>query len=154
MVANGGSRHIYYLTPQQIMNAAMWSYISQIPLVIVFGTAKASVALLTLRFIGHMGVWRRMILIFIMVSAMVVNLLVIPMTFAQCRPARALWDKSITGATCWPAHVALYFDYFQISYNVFCDTILALLPATFIYKLQMHRGRKITLTATLGLGLL
>lgn len=154
MVANGGGRHVYYLTNDQILKAAMWSYISQIPIVIVFGTAKASVALLTLRFIGPTSFWRRIILIFIMVSALIVNFLVIPMTFAQCRPSRALWDTSIEGATCWPAYVTLHFDFFQIAYNVFCDVILALLPVTFIYNLKMHRGRKITLTATLGLGLL
>lgn len=154
MVANGGGRHVYYLSNDEILRAAMWSYISQVPIVIVFGTAKASVALLILRFVGHMSVWRRTILIFIMVSAMIINLLVIPLTFAQCNPSRALWDKTITGATCWKPNVVLYFDYFQIAYNVFCDVVLALLPATIIYKLQMNQGRKITLGATLGLGLL
>lgn len=154
MVANGGGRHVYYLTNDQIIKVAMWSYLSQFPIVIVYGTAKASVALLALRFVGHVTRWRRAIFIFVMVSAMMVNLLVIPMTFAQCRPARALWDPTVEGAKCWPAYISLHFSFFQIAYNVFCDVVLALLPATFIYKLHMNRGRKITLTATLGLGLL
>ncbi|ROW01495.1 hypothetical protein VSDG_02062 [Cytospora chrysosperma] len=154
MVHNGGGHHVYYLTTAQILEAAKWSYISQIPIVMVYATAKASVALLTLRFIGPVSFYRRSILIFIMVTAIIVNVLVIPLTFAQCRPSRALWDTSIKGASCWPSYITLHFDYFQIAYNVFCDVVLALLPATFIYKLKMNRGRKITLTATLSLGLL
>ncbi|ROW11336.1 hypothetical protein VMCG_01224 [Cytospora schulzeri] len=154
MVMNGGGRHVYYLNTAQLLDAAEWSYISQCPIVLVYATAKASVSLLILRVIGPGSACRRTILIFIMISATIINVLIIPLTFVQCHPSRALWDSSIEGASCWPSYILMHYDYFLMAYNVFCDVVLALLPATFIYKLNMNRGRKVVLTATLSLGLL
>lgn len=150
----GSGRHAYYLSRQQILEAARWTHVSQPWILLVYSTARISVALLTLRFIGVASFWRRWLLIYVMVSSLIVNVLTIALSLSQCSPRSALWNHNIPGATCWPKNVMMSYTYFLFAYNCFCDVVLALLPATFIYKLQMNSAKKRILTVVLGLGLL
>lgn len=152
MVHNGGGRHVWYLSEDQILLAEKWSYISLVPILIVYATAKTSVALLTLRFMGGVSVWRKSLLFFIIGSVIVVNLLTIILIFVQCRPSHALWMK-VDSASCWPPSIVGNFNYFSRAWNVFVDIILALVPLSFVYKLKMKQRRKIALAVLLSLGL-
>ena len=59
---NGGARHVFYLTPDQIVFNLKYSWIAQPWAVFSFATGKASVAFLTLRFIGRNTVYRKYML--------------------------------------------------------------------------------------------
>ncbi|TVY88369.1 hypothetical protein LAWI1_G008055 [Lachnellula willkommii] len=55
----GGARHVYYLTKEEIPNAAKWSWISQPWGVFLFAPGKAAVAFLILRIMGPNTFWRK-----------------------------------------------------------------------------------------------
>jgi hypothetical protein len=145
---------MWYLTKEQILNARMWSILPQPPFVLCFATAKTSVALLILRFLGRVTFWRRMLLIFMTVTVLILSLLTIVLLFAQCTPARAVWVLDIEGAHCWDPKIANYLFNITSGWNVFVDLALALLPATFIPSLNMRRRKKIAICALLSLGIL
>ncbi|KAI1345328.1 integral membrane protein [Xylaria sp. FL0043] len=149
----GGARHVYYLTPAQTVAALKWSWISQPWGIFLFATGKASVACLTLRFIGPNSLWLKATLYFIMVTIFIINSLGVLFTFVQCNPARALWTPGLK-AKCWDPQVQTDFNYFLAAWNIAADIVLALLPTTFISKLNLHRRKKIAVCVLLGLGLI
>lgn len=153
MVRNGGGRHVWYLSKDQILLAEKWSYIAQVPILLVYATAKTSVALLTLRFVGSVSVWRKSLLFFIIGAVIIVNILTIILIFVQCTPSYALWEK-VQGGSCWDPSIVGNFNYFSRAWNVFVDIILALLPVSFVYKLKMKQRKKIALAGLLSLGLM
>ncbi|KAL7621418.1 hypothetical protein AAE478_008740 [Parahypoxylon ruwenzoriense] len=152
MSSIGGSRHVYYLSPEQRLEAVKWSWISQPWAIFLFATGKASVAILILRFVGRNTVWRKYILYFIVVTIFIINSLGCILTFAQCNPPRALWVPGIQ-ASCWDPEIQTNFNYFLAAWNIAADIVLALLPATFISKLKLPPTKRIALCALLGLGL-
>ncbi|RWA07280.1 hypothetical protein EKO27_g7834 [Xylaria grammica] len=149
----GGARHVFYLSPQQTISALRWSWISQPWGIFLFATGKASVASLTLRFVGPNSFWMKFVLYFIMVTIFIINSLGVIFTFVQCNPPRALWTPGLK-ASCWDPQVQTNFNYFLAAWNIAADIVLALLPATFISRLKLQRPRKISLCVLLGLGLI
>ena len=107
----GGSRHIYYLTPEQTLEAVKWSWVSQPWGIFLFATGKASVAILVLRIMGPNTFWRKWILYTVIGSVFVVNSLGCIFTFAQCDPPRALWTPGLP-ARCWDPTVQTHFNFF------------------------------------------
>ena len=107
----GGSRHIYYLTPDQALQAVKWSWISQPWGIFLFATGKASVAILILRIMGRTSFWRRLVLYAVIVSVFIVNSLGCVFTFVQCDPPRALWTPGLS-AHCWDPKVQEHYNYF------------------------------------------
>lgn len=152
MVANGGGRHVWYLTKEQILLAEKWSYIADPPIIFCMGFAQASDAALLIRFIDRISVWRKRFLLFLCITTLIVNLLSVIFLFAQCTPVQALWETDITGAHCWDKKIALHYDYFSRGWNSFVNVSVALLPTTFVPRLQISRGRKITICLLLSLG--
>ncbi|KAL4800799.1 hypothetical protein BDV19DRAFT_383820 [Aspergillus venezuelensis] len=73
--------------------------------------------------------------------------------FAQCKPTAALWDHSIQGH-CWPQHIFYDFMYWTSAYTAMTDIILAIVPITVFWKLQMRRSTKIGVCIMMGLTLL
>ncbi|KAK7744117.1 hypothetical protein SLS53_003638 [Cytospora paraplurivora] len=53
MASIGGGRHVFYLTAAQQLEAVKWSWISQPIAIVLFAPGKASVAILTLRFMSR-----------------------------------------------------------------------------------------------------
>ncbi|KAK0702006.1 hypothetical protein B0T26DRAFT_744917 [Lasiosphaeria miniovina] len=151
MASIGGSRHVYYLTMEQTLRAVKFSWISQPWAIFCFATGKASVAFLTLRFIGRNTFWRKWILYYIIVTIFIANGLGCIITFVQCDPPRALWTPDIP-AKCWDPSVQLHYNYFLSAYNIAADIVLAILPATFISGLNLRREKKIALCVLLSLG--
>ncbi|KAI1848709.1 hypothetical protein JX266_005568 [Neoarthrinium moseri] len=152
MASIGGARHIFYLDDEQRQEAIKWSWIAQPWAIFLFATGKASVAILTLRFIGRNTFWRKYTLYFIIVTIFIINSLGCIFTFVQCDPPRALWTAGIP-AKCWDPKVQTNFNYFLAAWNIGCDIVLALLPASFISKLNLDFRRKLALCVLLGLGL-
>lgn len=111
MASIGGARHVFYLSPEQTMEAVKWSWISQPWAIFLFATGKASVAILILRFMSRNTVWRRALLYFIIVTIFIINSLGCIFTFVQCDPPRALWNPTIK-ANCWDPSVQQNYNYF------------------------------------------
>ena len=107
----GGSRHLYYLTPEQTLQAVKWSWVAQPWGIFLFATGKASVAILVLRIMGKTSFRRSWVLYAVIISVFIVNSLGCIFTFVQCDPPRALWTPSIQGH-CWNPDVQEHFNYF------------------------------------------
>ncbi len=71
-------------------------------------------------------------------------------SFLLCRPFKFTWDKEIQGGVCGNAVYA----YLAISIiNLVIDFAVVLLPMPILWKLQMPVGKKVAISAMLGLGI-
>jgi hypothetical protein len=73
--------------------------------------------------------------------------------FVQCKPTAALWDRSIQG-DCWSPSIFYGFNYWVSAYTTMTDIILAIVPITVFWKLQMHTSTKLGVCIMMGLTLL
>lgn len=115
LVYHGGQRHLYYLTPDQREYATKVDWISQPFNIMSLSTGKVSVAFLILRLLGPSAFWRRWFLYVISVLTIVIGALTSIFTFAQCNPARALWEGPIKNpdAKYWAPSSQLGFSIFS-----------------------------------------
>lgn len=114
----GGMRHLFYLTPDERIEAGKWSWISQPFVIMGFATGKISVGLLLLRVVWETAYWRKWMIIFAIVSAFIITVINIVLTFAQCSPPEALWNPAMIAegkAKCWPPSVQTNFAIFLSS---------------------------------------
>ncbi|KAL4978279.1 hypothetical protein BDW66DRAFT_130698 [Aspergillus desertorum] len=74
--------------------------------------------------------------------------------FLQCKPTAALWDHTITDATCWDQAIFYGFSYWVSAYTTITDVILAIVPITVFWKLQMRWSSKIGVCIMMSLTLL
>lgn len=99
----GYARHLYYLTPDQLSGALELNTISRSMCMLSIAIGKVSVAFLIER-IAPPGNWRKWMLRGISISIMISAVITFTLFYAQCQPARALWDKGMikegTGS-CW-----------------------------------------------------
>jgi hypothetical protein len=88
-------------------------------------------------------------------------------TFVQCSPPRALWDK-VPGAKCWNPKVVADFTVAQsgkflapsndsgfdhsVAFGTWMDFLLATVPCTIIWTLTLSTKTKIGLCILLSLG--
>lgn len=71
-------------------------------------------------------------------------IITIVLAFAQCQPTQKLWTKTLPGS-CWNPNVLNYFSYWFCAYTTLTDFVLAVVPVTAFWKLQMPRSTKIGL---------
>ncbi|OAA33221.1 integral membrane protein [Moelleriella libera RCEF 2490] len=151
----GGLRHLYYLTPEERVIAAKWGWISQPFVIMGFATGKLSVAVLLWRVVGSTTFWRKWFLCFATISALLISIVNIVLTFTQCSPVEALWNQQLLkeGQTkCLSPSIQINFAIFLSSWNILTDVFLAALPASFMYKLDLSTRKKVGLSILLGLG--
>ncbi|KAL8683155.1 MAG: hypothetical protein Q9186_000868 [Xanthomendoza sp. 1 TL-2023] len=119
---------------------------------IAFG--KISVAFLIQRIQGS-NKWRMWFLYFCSLSVFLLALFAVIFLFAQCQPAHALWTPSMikdgTGH-CWDPIPVNNYDITVAGYFAWLDFVLAAMPASIVWKLQMAKRKKIALCALLGMG--
>ncbi|KJK82888.1 hypothetical protein H634G_02025 [Metarhizium anisopliae BRIP 53293] len=154
LIGIGGMRHLFYLSPEQRLQAGKWSWVSQPFVIMGFATGKISVGLLLLRVVWETAHWRKRLVIFAISSVFVITVINIIFTFAQCSPVEALWNPALIAqgkAKCWPPSVQTDFAIFLSSWNILTDVVLAVLPVTFMYNLKLSWRKKIGLCALLGL---
>ncbi|KAG7007105.1 calcium-transporting ATpase [Physcia stellaris] len=63
-------------------------------------------------------------------------------TIFACRPIRAAWDPSVTGAKCLNLNAAYSI---QAIFNVITDFVILLLPMPILWRLQLNRNKKLQL---------
>jgi hypothetical protein len=171
LVSHGDARHLYYLTPAEIVIVQKFTWIAQAFSIIALATAKISVSLLLLKIIGPMTVWRKRILWFNMVFFMLQCIVSVSIIFGQCRPMRALWEP-VPGAHCLNPKVQENFTIAasgmlslsltfttpllteKIAYSAMMDFVLAFVPVTIVYNLKMEWKKRAALCILLGMGFL
>lgn len=93
-------------------------------------------------------------LLYIMVWLQVIIALIsIVLIFVQCTPVQMLWDPSTNG-TCWSPAVFNGYNYFVSAYTTLTDIVLAVVPVSVIWKLQMPVSTKLGVCIIMGLTLL
>ncbi|KAJ5559439.1 hypothetical protein N7513_001838 [Penicillium frequentans] len=73
--------------------------------------------------------------------------------FFQCRPTAKLWNSSIEG-TCWGSGIFDDFNYWLSAYTTMTDIVLAVVPITAFWNLQMPLSTKLSICIMMGLTLL
>ena len=105
--AEGGCRHIEYLTPHQIQVAMMYSWLSLVFCIAGLALGKVSVAILIGRLMAPCP-WQRYALWLLAGSACVIATANMIIIFVQCTPAKAIWDP--TAGKCWDLKKPIDFD--------------------------------------------
>lgn len=135
---------------------------------------KISVAFLIERIAGPSR-WRKWLLRTISVTIFISAVITLTLFFAQCNPARAIWEKALVKegkATCWnpiPINTwnliiastilrneprVTFTDTFTLGYWAFLDFALAFIPIDMVWKLQLNLKKKFLLSCLLGMGVL
>ena len=99
----GYARHMYYLTPPEIVGAFKLNTVSRSLCVPSIALGKISVAFLIER-IAPPGNWRKWLLRSISISIAVTGFITFILFYAQCRPVAAVWDKGLVAkglGSCW-----------------------------------------------------
>ncbi|KGO77009.1 hypothetical protein PITC_004300 [Penicillium italicum] len=73
--------------------------------------------------------------------------------FFQCKPTSRLWNSSIEG-TCWSPDVFDGFSYLVSAYTTMTDIVLAVVPISAFWKLQMPFSTRLSVCVMMGLTLL
>ncbi|OBT54627.1 hypothetical protein VE04_05922 [Pseudogymnoascus sp. 24MN13] len=154
----GGERHmadVGALGPDIVAQVQLLNWTSQVFGIIGIGAGKVSVSALILTIIRDtQRAWQKIYLwTFCIVLVLCVSVSCSILTFAQCRPAAALWDSRVEG-TCIKPTVMASFGIFTGAYNTFVDASLSLIPATIFWTLQMGFQEKMTLTIVFALNIL
>ena len=87
------------------------------------------------------------------VLQVVIAMISIFVVFFQCDPPRMLWDPTI-GGTCWSPDVFDGYQYFVSAYTTLTDIILAIVPVSVFWKLQMPLSTKVNVCIMMSLTLL
>ncbi|KAI1354449.1 integral membrane protein [Xylaria sp. FL0043] len=155
MVHYGVGRHAIYLLEEQRVNAVKFIWLSVPFSPGSAAVGKISIALLLMRLMNR-GRLRKAFLCALIVLLIIVNLLLIIVTFAQCRPVTFLWQRvgSNSHGTCWSPTVQQDYGYFQGAFSAFSDLILALFPITILWNLQLPMCSKLLIGVLMSLGVI
>lgn len=99
----GYARHLYYILPSQLPDIIKLNTISRSLCMFSISIGKISVAFLIERFTGPSN-WRKWLLRSISISVFISAVITLTFFYAQCQPARAVWDKYLLkegNAHCW-----------------------------------------------------
>jgi hypothetical protein len=152
----GVGRHAVYLQEEQRVNALFMIWLS-----VSFSTGgatvgKISVALLLIRLVHRIHRLQEAFywtLIFLLV---VINLLLIIVTFVQCTPVTFLWRRITSDArgTCWSLKIQRDIWYFQGAFSALSDLFLALSPLPILWNLQMSFYLRLGHSILMALGIM
>ncbi|CAG8891153.1 unnamed protein product [Penicillium egyptiacum] len=96
--------------------------------------------------------WMVIVLWFVIVTMNIVKILAALFVFLQCKDPRHLWNPMIP-SECWPSHVFTNFSLFVGAYSGAQDFVLALLPWTIVWNLQMRKKEKLGVAFAMSLGI-
>lgn len=80
-------------------------------------------------------------------------LISIVIVFLQCKPTQKLWNPTLPGS-CWDPAVFDDFQYWVSAYTTVTDIILAAVPISVFWSLQMAYSKKVIVCIMMGLTLL
>ncbi|OAQ78861.1 integral membrane protein [Purpureocillium lilacinum] len=154
----GGLMHIEDVKktgPDNVAIVLLLNWLSQPFGIVGVAAGKISVAALLLGIIRLSDLrWHRLFLWTVPITlAALIAVACSTLTFAQCSPAEALWDRRVTGK-CINPKVMGGFGTFTGSFNTFADASLAIIPATIFWQLNNSTTEKVQLTIVFGLNIL
>ncbi|KAI1759504.1 hypothetical protein GGR53DRAFT_141107 [Hypoxylon sp. FL1150] len=151
---NGGTRHVYYLEQYTVQYVLKLNYIAQPFGIAAVGTGKIAVGFTILRILGSTSKYMKRIMITLMILTGIITTVTAIFTFTQCEIPAALWEPSIRSTTfCYDPSIQSNFSIFSASWNAAVDFVLALSPASFIWRLHLTTRKRIGLIALLGCGM-
>lgn len=115
-ILQGGTRHIFYLTQDQIVLALKLTWISQPIGIMASAFGKCAVAFLIRRIVGGQNNWRKWFLYVNVALYLSVSIISSVLGFCQCKPADDIWAQ-VPGAKCWKPAIDADFDLFQSCKN-------------------------------------
>ncbi|KAG6004985.1 hypothetical protein E4U21_000557 [Claviceps maximensis] len=158
-ISVGALRHTYNHPGEDAAERARilkWTYIGQPFIVLGFATGKLSIGILLWRVVGSATCWRKWLLCFVVALALALSVANVVLMYVQCSRVEALWNWDLVAGhgreRCWDPRIVVYFSLIVSGWNIVVDVFLAVLPATFLYKLNLTVRKKIGLYALLSLG--
>ncbi|KAF5003122.1 hypothetical protein FDECE_10313 [Fusarium decemcellulare] len=148
----GLGRHLQWVlinVPENAVPIALLGQVSQ-PFVIMscaMGKTSFSITLMRLatqRFV-HWFLW------FVVVSMIVLHILISFIIFVRCKDPRTTWNPAIV-SECWNPDTYLGVMYFIGAYSAATDFVLALLPWTMLWNLNMKKKEKFGVAVAMSLG--
>lgn len=148
---HGLGEHAANLTTEQFANAMYWELCAQPAAAMAIGTAKVTVAVFLMRIINAR--WQRNVLWFCITLMMILSVLLSISLFAQCTPVQSIWDPRLA------AERVCTFDmvtmaYIACSWAAVMDFFLAIFPWIVLRNLNMKRKERLTICASLSLGVM
>lgn len=169
----GLGRHLLVVeeNPDNLISVALLCDIGEALAVMACTLGKTSFAVTLLRIVVKR--WMVVLLWFVIVTMNLVNILTAFFIFFQCEDPRHLWNPAIA-SKCWPSNVFTHYSLFvggkspntiasrsldhglknPSAYSGAQDFVLALLPWTIVWNLQMRRKEKIGVACAMSLGVL
>ncbi|PGH18283.1 hypothetical protein AJ79_00622 [Helicocarpus griseus UAMH5409] len=142
------ARVLKELGPQRLVDAAFYQIIGYR----AFSFPNISIAILIDKLLSLPR--KRKIALYSMVTVQVVLAMIsIFIVFFQCKPRAALWNPGL-GGKCWPPSVINDYSYFLSAYTTVTDIVLAVVPISAFWKLQMKFSTKLGVSIMMGLTLL
>ncbi|KAJ5747843.1 uncharacterized protein N7511_009539 [Penicillium nucicola] len=136
--------------PNNLIEVGLLCNIGETLAIMACALGKTSFAVTLLRIVVHR--WMVVLLWFVIITMNVVNTLTALFVFLQCKDPRHLWNPTIP-SECWPSHVFTNFSLFVGAYSGAQDFILALLPWTIVWNLQMKKKEKFGVAFAMSLGI-
>ncbi|KXJ96170.1 hypothetical protein Micbo1qcDRAFT_201487 [Microdochium bolleyi] len=152
-VLSGDGRHITALTPDHISGAIMWTMIGFIPSILSISVPKFAVVTLLVKLLNPTRAHQIFLWAIVTLSGLgLCGCMVI--LYAQCRPARSMWDFSVTDKSCWNIWILINYSRCMAVFAGLVDLYLAVYPATVLYTLQLNWKKKAALSGALGIGVI
>ncbi|KAL8298346.1 hypothetical protein RB597_006810 [Gaeumannomyces tritici] len=145
-----GRRLVDIHPAENVKNALKWNVISSAVLIWTFSLPKFAV-IATLQRILDFGIKTRVVFWSLAITSQGCIMSVSVFWFTQCRPIAKQWDPSVDGV-CSGTKTFSDLGYFVSAYSAFLDIFFGLYPIPFIMRLSMPLKSRITVSASLGLG--
>ncbi|KXG52263.1 uncharacterized protein PGRI_085470 [Penicillium griseofulvum] len=146
----GEHLEIVQKTPDNLIHVALLCNIGESLAIMACTLGKTSFAITLLRIVVQR--WMVIVLWFVIVTMNIINILAALFVFLQCKDPRHLWNPMIP-SECWPSHVFTNFSLFVGAYSGAQDFVLALLPWTIVWNLQMRKKEKFGVAVAMSLGI-
>ncbi|KAK0625052.1 hypothetical protein B0T17DRAFT_577729 [Bombardia bombarda] len=147
-VRYGFGMHYRKIDPANVPTIGLLSNLSGSAAILAAVWSKTSFAMTLLRITKgwtKTAVW---LIIVTMNLAMSTNVIT---TWLQCSPVSKGWDVSVSGS-CWDPKVNTYIAVFAGAYSGLMDIVLALLPWSVVWSLQMRKQEKIGVAVAMSMG--
>ncbi|KAF2113873.1 hypothetical protein BDV96DRAFT_467068, partial [Lophiotrema nucula] len=149
---HGTGRHNYYVSPSEQVRAQHLLFATEILWAPSMMFIKISIACMLLR-IKHEQAWQ--FFLWAMIGIQVASCFASTVfQLLQCIPMAATWDRAkYPDAVCAEPDSAFVSLYVNSAIGIATDVILALVPITFIRKMQRPIRDKVVLSCLMGLGI-
>ncbi|KAJ5813976.1 uncharacterized protein N7503_000726 [Penicillium pulvis] len=135
--------------PNNLISVALLCDIGEVLAIMACTLGKTSFAVTLMRIVVKR--WMVVLLWFVIITMNLVNILTAFFVFLQCKDPRHLWNPTIP-SKCWPADVFTNYSLFVGAYSGAQDFVLALLPWTIVWNLQMKKKEKFGVAFAMSLG--